>query len=331
MKEMSEDLNFDIECHVMMDNNPYLAHLKEPAGPGPSRKKRRSLQLSKEPDGIMSSSERYPKRQRRPASPGESGPGPRPNLGYGNYPAYYGYRQAHGDRVDSRLFYLKQEWFQGKTILDIGCNAGLLTLDVAMLFEPATITGIDIDPSLIRKAKKTLKYRGSLVHPKLGTEDRLEYFPQSCLEVFGPVPRIVSDTGQASSLFPNNVYFQVGDWLSKELLSQEKFDVILALSVTKWIHLNHGDSGIKRFFQKCFSQLSPGGHFILEPQPFSSYSKKAAKGSMQENLKNIKLLPDEGFKELLLSPSVGFKDCVLLGQSHNSSKGFQRPLYMFTK
>jgi 7SK snRNA methylphosphate capping enzyme len=93
--------------------------------------------------------------------------------------------------------------------------------------------------------------------------------------------------------------------------------------------LNHGDAGIKRFLQKCFSQLSPGGRFILEPQPFASYSKKAAKGAMQENLKNIKLLPDDGFKAFLLS--IGFKDCVVLGESNNSSKGFQRPMYMFTK
>ena len=53
-----------------------------------------------------------------------------------------------------------------------------------------------------------------------------------------------------------------------------EFDVILALSLTKWIHLNWGDAGIKRFFKKIFHHLRPGGKFILEPQPFSSYSKK---------------------------------------------------------
>lgn len=53
-----------------------------------------------------------------------------------------------------------------------------------------------------------------------------------------------------------------------------EYDVILALSLTKWVHLNWGDAGIQRFFQKVYAHLRPGGKFILEPQPFSSYSKK---------------------------------------------------------
>lgn len=53
-----------------------------------------------------------------------------------------------------------------------------------------------------------------------------------------------------------------------------EYDVILALSVTKWIHLNWGDVGIKRFFKKVYRHLRSEGKFIVEPQPFSSYSKK---------------------------------------------------------
>ena len=53
-----------------------------------------------------------------------------------------------------------------------------------------------------------------------------------------------------------------------------EYDVILALSLTKWIHLNWGDDGIKRFFRKVYLHLRPGGSFIVEPQPFSSYGKK---------------------------------------------------------
>ena len=53
-----------------------------------------------------------------------------------------------------------------------------------------------------------------------------------------------------------------------------EYDVILALSLTKWIHLNWGDVGIKRFFRKIYCHLRPGGRFIVEPQPFSSYARK---------------------------------------------------------
>lgn len=55
---------------------------------------------------------------------------------------------------------------------------------------------------------------------------------------------------------------------------EPKYHVILALSLTKWIHLNWGDSGIKRMFKRVYASLLPGGMFIMEPQPFSSYEKK---------------------------------------------------------
>lgn len=57
-------------------------------------------------------------------------------------------------------------------------------------------------------------------------------------------------------------------------LQHEEYDVIMALSLTKWIHLNGGDSGLKRFFRRIFKHLRPGGRLILEPQPWSSYKKK---------------------------------------------------------
>ena len=53
-----------------------------------------------------------------------------------------------------------------------------------------------------------------------------------------------------------------------------EYDVILALSLTKWLHLNWGDTGIKRFFKKVYRHLRPGGKFILEPQAFKSYGRR---------------------------------------------------------
>ncbi len=53
-----------------------------------------------------------------------------------------------------------------------------------------------------------------------------------------------------------------------------EYDTIIAFSITKWIHLNFGDQGLKRFFQRIYRTLFPGGRLLLEPQPWSSYRLK---------------------------------------------------------
>jgi 7SK snRNA methylphosphate capping enzyme len=46
---------------------------------------------------------------------------------------------------------------------------------------------------------------------------------------------------------------------------------VLCLSVTKWVHFNWGDAGVKQLFARVKAALHPGGLFVLEPQPWRSY------------------------------------------------------------
>lgn len=53
-----------------------------------------------------------------------------------------------------------------------------------------------------------------------------------------------------------------------------EYDVIMCLNVTRWVQLNWGDGGLQRLFRRVYTHLTPGGVFILQPQPWSSYSKR---------------------------------------------------------
>ena len=57
--------------------------------------------------------------------------------------------------------------------------------------------------------------------------------------------------------------------------TKSEYDFVLALSITKWIHLNNGDEGVKRFFKKIYLNLNINGSLLLEPQSWTSYRKKA--------------------------------------------------------
>lgn len=81
--------------------------------------------------------------------------------------------------------------------------------------------------------------------------------------------RTEDPTGMART-FPENVYFRTSNYAitdeSQMISDKQQYDLILCLSLTKWIHLNFGDSGLKMTFRRMFNQLRPGGKLILEAQ-----------------------------------------------------------------
>lgn len=262
---------------------------------------------------------------------------------YGNYNRYYGYRNPHHE-VDPRLkvFAQRKELFLRKDILDIGCNIGHITLSVARDFGAKSVTGIDIDRTLINIARKNVKHYVNCVQSPASNEDNdkrdssdVSFFPMSMPISYGPVDIPGFTKNKQHKGFPYNVTFVQGNYVleNDSLLcaEQPQFDTILCLSITKWIHLNFGDAGLKQTFKRMHAQLRPGGVLVLEPQGWTSYiKKKNLTERIYKNYNNIEFRPQK-FTQYLLSSEVGFCKCEVISIPPHPSKGFQRPIHLFTK
>lgn len=249
---------------------------------------------------------------------------------YGNYNRYYGYRIGGVATRDPRIDLLHEELFKDKEVLDIGCNTGQVTIAVARDYKPRQITGIDIDGNLIRTARKNVLR--ALPLPKV--DGKVVKFPLSMVMIYGPLASLPSQDVSTGD-YPHNITFSQENYVPPDDSHLEGitpvYDVMLALSLTKWIHLNWGDAGMKRSFQKMFKQLKPGGALILEMQEWDTYKRrKNLTPTISANYKNIVFKPHQ-FSEYLLSEDVGFAEHHHLGVPKGTSKGFERPLEIFVK
>lgn len=188
---------------------------------------------------------------------------------YGNYDTYYNYRNP-GEAEDPRLKVMKREWFDGRRCLDIGCNSGAVTIEVAKSFSPRHIMGVDIDKFLVVKARSNLKWQAAGC-PKDGPEkvdkDKINVIaeaPASATAHKGtetrpsraPLDSLLPDPDADPFAFPYNCGFRHEDF-AKAPHADCEYDTILALSVTKWVHYHTGDEGVKKFFKKVRTCLFP--------------------------------------------------------------------------
>jgi len=108
------------------------------------------------------------------------------------------------------------------------------------------------------------------------------------------------------------VSFHAADWVtSTSQANAGPYHVLLAFSVIKWIHLEHGDAGLCTFFAKCSSSLESGGYLVIELQTWSSYEKAVRPNTAPHfgrNFKSLTYRPETSFDELLAN--VGLDRCV---------------------
>lgn len=215
--------------------------------------------------------------------------------------------------------------------LDVGCNSGQVTLELATYLEdePSFVVGVDVDKSLLARAKQAARRQGyndtvtmqdqsSRSKSTLGVR-RVGYSahqPRKRLQI-GPTIEELGQRHLAAFLLCDWVYndraavslsrgegsehhqtFGILD--GAEVVAEQDhrgYDLITALSVTKWIHLVHYDDGLRRFFARICQTLRPGGILVLEPQPYKSYQglHKVTGVDSQErkNWKAIRVMPDD--------------------------------------
>ncbi|GAA6049182.1 hypothetical protein JCM3770_003297 [Rhodotorula araucariae] len=317
----------------------------------------------------------------------------------GNYRGYYARRRqgesARPDAADDRVALIPPQWVAGRRLLDVGCNAGAVTVELAQRRGAAKVVGVDIDPELVRAARKHADLAWSRQSPLQRLVDEaahlaaspsstvplpaLEldestspftaaapaYFPASLARMFGFLPAPRTAPGLLTTLhpqaevetqgvlrrgkrkvmprevraFPENVRFVCADWVNDEIADdRDGYDVIVAFSVTKWIHLHSLNAGLLTFFRRAFDALLPGGKLILEPQPFSTYARSArAEPLLQANYARLREGAEKGWRaedgdfERVLIELVGFEKRELLGETGRVGSTFRRPVEAYTK
>ncbi|CAK5085536.1 unnamed protein product [Meloidogyne enterolobii] len=232
---------------------------------------------------------------------------------------------------DPRVSFFCPDWFFEKSILDLGCNAGRFAITLARRCQPRKVIGIDLDQHLIGAARKNIRHFADK-EAKLTSR-----FPASFPANFGPISAPSTSSG---SKFPDNIWFFCQNYVlnSDDELEKvtEEFEIIFALSLTKWIHLNWGDVGIRRFFHRAFRQLKTGGRFVLETAPYKDYIKHCNKKGSEKppeevlnNLSKIAFHPEE-FTEYLLN-NVGFNHHEELNTPQSKHLGISGRLQVFYK
>ena len=203
--------------------------------------------------------------------------------------------------------------------------------------------GVDIDAGLVAKARTRVRATVALLRATAEkNESDEDFIPISCHVVQGPPLELVQAPPEPEQVregkeFPFNLCFRCENFAAEKpgttAMEHHAYDVVLCLSVTKWVHLHGGDAALKRLFQRMSDCLRPGGVLILEPQPKKSYKRarqKKIRGANRKFGQDLKIKPEE-FKEFLLKEG-GFERFELLRDvAQEKGKMFNRPIMAFFK
>ncbi|XP_037371261.1 RNA 5'-monophosphate methyltransferase [Talpa occidentalis] len=192
--------------------------------------------------------------------------------------------------------------------LDVGCNSGDLSVALyrhfLSLHDGETCSDVsgelrflccDIDPVLVERAEKECPFPDAL------TFITLDFMNQSTRKVL------------------------LSSFLSQ--FGRSVFDIGFCMSVTMWIHLNHGDQGLWEFLAHLSSLCR---YLLVEPQPWKCY-RAAARRVRKLGLHNF-----DHFRSLAIRGDMANQIIQLLTQDHGmelvccfGSTSWDRSLLLF--
>lgn len=131
---------------------------------------------------------------------------------YGNYNRYYGFESLNKNMdVRLKIFQRHVHLFKNKDVLDVGCNCGLMTLAISKYFAPKSITGVDIDPKLIKIARSHSKRQVGVpnskkneIEPESAKHRRTECFPMSFPICYGNIGALFKQVQSRKIQTPQN-------------------------------------------------------------------------------------------------------------------------------
>jgi len=229
-----------------------------------------------------------------------------------------------------------QEILKDATVLDIGCNNGAVAGHLLLRHGVKSVVGVDVDEELILKSRSHVNFMLSRLRPGDRTDPgrrREEWFPVSSVRRHGPRIAPVEVCGRGR--FWCGDYVTAVDPVASSSSAGGGYDVVIALSVVKWVHLAHGDAGLRRFFEKVAANVQPWGYFLLEPQGWESYGRAVGKNpALRGVFEGIRVRPGEGMEGLVAEcgfrvvkrwgvgeGGVGLRREVLLFQRLGEGKG----------
>ncbi|XP_029719826.2 pre-miRNA 5'-monophosphate methyltransferase-like [Aedes albopictus] len=238
----------------------------------------------------------------------------REEVRHGSYQQYYEYRSQ-----DSRPNYIgkclpeclkklsKETSAKDIYLLDIGCNSGKLTHELLKEVQsvcpdqPVHGLGVDIDEELVERA--TVDYGSKF----------LEF-----------------DQADISSMATSKATNQIEKYLTKKGI--KRFDFICCFSVLMYIHLNHGDDGLKRVLDYVCSLTEM---LVLELQGWKKYRDHARRmrrsgGGEYEHYETLEWRGSNGYLEQQISDYVACKGFTVICNSEEKNE-FNREVVIYAR